>query len=120
MVRHKDVKVRMALSRKFPDRVLSNWHGTRDEAFEHLRRKCISMKRDEPAISHTHNVEEEVAGIEPIYGLYRDGKEMSERFQPTYMSPLEGGMLFAGKVYLQLSLLATDDNNAALPKRVRA
>ena len=78
------------------------------------------MKRDEPAISHTHNVEEEVAGIEPIYGLYRDGKEMSERFQPTYMSPLEGGMLFAGKVDLQLSLLATDDNNAALPKRVRA
>ena len=81
MVRQKDGKVRMALSRKGQDRVLSNWHGTREEAFEHIRRKCISMKRDEPAISHRHTVEEGVEGIHQIYGLYRDGKEMSELFK---------------------------------------
>ena len=80
-MRQKDGKVRMALSRKGQDRVRSNWHGTREEAFEHIRTKCIAMKWDEPAISHTHTVEEGVESIHQIYGLYRDGKEMSELFK---------------------------------------
>ena len=79
--RKRDGKVRLVLSRKGETRVLSNWHSTRDEAFEHIRKKCISMNRDEPAISHTQSVEEGVKAIHQIYGLYRDGKEMSDLFK---------------------------------------
>ena len=81
MVRQKDGKLRMALPHKGQYRVLSTWHGTREEAFEHIGRTCISMKNDEPAISHTHTVEEGVQGIHQINGLYRDRKEMSELFK---------------------------------------
>ena len=35
----------------------------------------------EPAISHTHSAEEGVEAIHQIYGLYKDGKEMSELFK---------------------------------------
>ena len=75
-----DDKVRCMLSRKGQKRLLSNWHATREEAFEFIRRKSISLKMDEPAISHTHSVEEGVEAIHQIYGLYRDGEEMSELF----------------------------------------
>ena len=77
MGRTTDDKVRGILSRKGQKRLLSDWHGTREEAFEHLRRKSISLKMDEPAISHRNGVE----AIHQIYGLYRDGKEMSELFK---------------------------------------
>ena len=81
MLRKKDSKVRMILSRSGESRVMSSWHGTREEAFEHIRRKCISMQRDEPASSHIHTEGEGVDCVHQIYGLYRDGKEMSELFK---------------------------------------
>lgn len=80
-VRNTDGKVRLALCRKGQPRVHSNWHGTSEEAFERIRDNSISMRMDEPAISHTHFVEEGVKAIHQIYGLSRDGKEMSELFK---------------------------------------
>ena len=76
-----DGKVRVCLSRKGQPHLRSNFGNTREEAIEDIRRKSISMKLDWPAISHTHSVEEGVKAIHQIYGLYRDGKGMSELFK---------------------------------------
>ena len=63
MVRKTDGKVRLALSRKGQKRVLSNWHATRTEALESIRKKSVIMNMDAPAISHTHTVAE---GLKPF------------------------------------------------------
>ena len=84
-VRKADGKVRMWLSRKGDERVSSNWHFTSNDAFECIRAKCISKCRDVPtevpAISHARSVEAGVKYVHQVYGLFRDGKDMSALFK---------------------------------------
>ena len=77
--RPQDDKIRLYLSRTGSKRVISNWHRTREEAFENIRAKCISIGRDVPAMSHKRGAS--VKFIHQIYGLFRDGKEMPPLFK---------------------------------------
>ena len=80
--READGKVSVQLSRKRHGRpVHSKWHCTREEAVECLREKCISMGREVPVISHKRHVQVGVGDIHQLFGLYRDGKDMSNLFQ---------------------------------------
>ena len=73
-------KVRMLLRRKgHPPLYSSNFYSTSEEAFENIRVQCISTGRDVPAMSHKRGPG--VKYIHQIYGLFRDGKEMSGLFQ---------------------------------------
>ena len=74
-----DSKVRLYLYRKGQPRIISNWHHNSKEAFAHIQAKCISMKRDVPAMSHKEGAG--VKFIHQLYGLFRDGKEMSPLFK---------------------------------------
>ena len=70
----------MELSRKGSLLLRSPWcHGS-EEAFDCIRSKCVLMGRDVPAMRHTRPDAAGVHIIHQLYGLYRDGKEMSPLF----------------------------------------
>ena len=75
-----DDKVRMRLRRPGYKRVDSNWHCTRHEAFECIKARCNSMGLDEPALSRAEHFRKNVQFIHQIYGLFKDGKDMSSLF----------------------------------------
>ena len=87
-VRETDGKVRLSLSRKGhiePKwRLHSNWHESSQAAFECIQKKCDSYGFDVPAMSHRGSVETGVHCIHQIYGLYRDGRAMSELFKLSF------------------------------------
>ena len=77
-----DDKVRVQLSRPGYQHVYSKWQAAPFEAFESIRDKCIDMGREVPLITH-NEARPGVAGVKIIhqtFGLYRDGKGMSELF----------------------------------------
>ena len=91
--------MRMILSRTRTNRVFSSWRPTKHEAYEHLKRrigdsdlvlsddpslmrqkKAISQEPFAQAISQQSSVCN-VQIVHQIYGLYRDGQEMSPLFR---------------------------------------
>ena len=84
-VREANGKVRMVLSRldgevAFEPRMASNWHATSEKAFACIRRKCVEEGRDVPAMSHRRSDEPGVKFVHQVFGLYKDGKNMSALF----------------------------------------
>ena len=63
------------------------------------------MKMDEPAISHTHSVEEGVKAIHQIYGHYRDGMVMSEFFKFS----VEAWVAYARREQCEYTLWSADE-----------
>ena len=82
LARKSDGKVRVQLSRRGWEHVFSKWRDVPFDAFRSIREKCISMGREVPLISHHHRrpVPDGVKIIHQIFGLYRDGGEMSPLF----------------------------------------
>ena len=79
--RPSDDKIRMILSRKGHKEVSSGWHRTNEEVFKCIQQRCSSMGVDVPALSHKASSATGVHIIHQLYGLYRDGKEMSGLFK---------------------------------------
>jgi hypothetical protein len=84
--READSRVRMKLSRldsnghTHEQRLESNWHDSREEAFACIQAKCASMGREVPAMSHRPLHGPGVAFVHQVYGIYRDGKAMDALF----------------------------------------
>ena len=72
--------VRMALSRNGSFRLRTHWCRDKGQAFAYIQRRCIVEDRDVPAMRHTRPDAAGVHKIHQLYGLYRDGKEMSPLF----------------------------------------
>ena len=87
VVREKDGRVRMTLSRKGFKREFSNWHESKEKAFHCILNKISQPKKQGseaacnlPARSQYAVDVPGVAIVHQIYGLYRDGKDMSPLF----------------------------------------
>ena len=64
----------------------SKWHATKREAFDHLLEKFTGSKNTErdcvvPALSQHSSDVSGVSIVHQIYGVFRDGKEMSDLFK---------------------------------------
>ena len=81
ITRKKDQKVRMILTRPGKKRVFSNWHEHKDQAFRCILDKISeSTKESSKAACDLPARRPGVAIVHQIYGLYRDGKDMSQLF----------------------------------------
>ena len=93
IVRKKDGRVRMVLSRKGCKRLYSNFHESKKHAYRFVLNKlsklgkhCAETACNPPARSQYAVDVPGVDIVHQIYGLYRDGKEMSTLFQLSSMS----------------------------------
>ena len=81
-----DQRVRMKLSRLDSNghtqeqRLESNWHDSREEAFACIQAKCTRLGREVPAMSHRPLHATGVTFVHQVYGVFRDGKAMDALF----------------------------------------
>ena len=85
-LRRKDKKLRMTTTVEGSTRKWSNWHATKREAFDHLLEAFTGSKNTErdcvvPALSQHSGDVSGVSIVHQIYGVYRDGKQMSDLFK---------------------------------------
>ena len=88
VVRKDDGKFRMSLTQKGFKRIFSNWHKSKEEAFEFIMKKVAKLKTPDErptgnALARSQQTCDVrgVTFIHQIYGLYRDGTEMSQLFK---------------------------------------
>ena len=81
-----DQRVRMKLCRldsnghTHEQRLESNWHDSREEAFAYIQAKCARLGREVPATNHMPLHGPGVAFVHQIYGVFRDDKVMDALF----------------------------------------
>ncbi len=87
-----DARVKVAFARKGSKCLYSSWQHSRQQAFEYLERKLKLSKphaaamSQEPLRTTNQQTSVNVATAHQIYGLYRDGKDMSPVFKQSASS----------------------------------
>ena len=106
----------MVLKRKGSPGLFSEWHTDSEKAFDCIRSKCMLMGRDVPAMRHTRPDAVGVHKIHQLYGLYRDGKEMS----PLFSLSSQAWQAYARRHHCEYILWSADEVDTLIQRETPA